>query len=153
METFGSRLKSERNRLGMSQEAFGAACERGVIMQMKYEKGAGFPDVPYLMKAQDLGVDIVFVLTGQYGGTGLSEDETAVLHGYRQQNMQVKVAALALLGPLPDELEPHNPAMLGDILREQRIINALRRCDQTNQIVIEEFIRQLANANDQPAAD
>lgn len=62
--TFGTRLKEERNRLGMSQTVF--ATHGGVVKfsQIKYEKDESTPSVDYLFKIEAIGVDIGYVLTG-----------------------------------------------------------------------------------------
>lgn len=61
---FGDRLKSERERLGLSQTAFGEACGIKKLAQLHYEKGDRSPDVIYLEKASGLGVDLYYLLTG-----------------------------------------------------------------------------------------
>lgn len=146
MNTFGARLKSERTRLGLSQEAFGEACGRGNIMQMKYEKGSGFPDVPYLLKAAELGVDIHFLLTSRYAVQSLPEDETLLLASYRAQTAQGKAGVLGTLSGLAGVAAQgtRGNAIPAAILREWRIVELLRSVDDTQQTIFEEFIRNIA---------
>lgn len=64
MNTFGDRLKSERERLGMTQPVF--AKFGGVLKgaQINYEKGERMPDVSYLVAVAAVGVDVSYLLTG-----------------------------------------------------------------------------------------
>lgn len=63
--TIGDRLKEERARLGLSQTDLGAAGGVGKTTQINYEKGSGSPDAKYLAAVEPLGVDVLYVLTGE----------------------------------------------------------------------------------------
>lgn len=71
--SFGDRLKSERERLGLSQTAFGEACGVKKLAQLHYEKGDRNPDIVYLEKASGLGVDLYYLLTGFRIGRTIGE--------------------------------------------------------------------------------
>lgn len=60
----GSRLRAERERLGMTQA--GMAADAGVsrATQVNYESGKRLPDFVYLQSVGKLGVDVPFILTG-----------------------------------------------------------------------------------------
>lgn len=60
----GSRLKEERDRLGLSQTAFAGLASTSKSTQIRYEsdEGAGL-DVTYLKAIQAAGVDVEYVLT------------------------------------------------------------------------------------------
>lgn len=64
MSDFGTRLKQERQRLGLSQIKFAEACGIKRTAQTTYESGERSPDVDYLEAAGKLGVDVSFLLTG-----------------------------------------------------------------------------------------
>ena len=64
MDSFGTRLKEERERLGMSQEKFGRTCGVGKTTQYLYERGERHPDSLYLDAAAKLGVDTSYIITG-----------------------------------------------------------------------------------------
>lgn len=68
MSDFGSRLKEERERLGLSQQAFAKECGVGKTAQYTYEKGERDPSVSYLEAAEKLGVDTSYVVTGVRAG-------------------------------------------------------------------------------------
>ncbi|KIP88746.1 MULTISPECIES: transcriptional regulator [Pseudomonas] len=63
--TIGIRLKEERSRLGLNQTDMGAVGGVGKTTQINYEKGAGAPDAFYLAAVERLGVDVLYVVTGE----------------------------------------------------------------------------------------
>lgn len=64
METFGKRLKEERERLHLSQTEFGDAGGVKKLAQINYEKDLRKPDAEYLKNVAGIGVDILYVITG-----------------------------------------------------------------------------------------
>lgn len=80
------RLREERERLGLTQEAFGTAggvLKRAVI---NYEKGERFPDVSFLAGVADAGADVLYIVTGKRGSASegvLSEAESTLLTRWR----------------------------------------------------------------------
>jgi transcriptional regulator with XRE-family HTH domain len=62
--SIGTRLKSERKRLGMIQADFAAACGITRNTQGFYETGTRSPDAEYLSQASRLGVDVHYVIAG-----------------------------------------------------------------------------------------
>lgn len=84
--TIGERLKEERGRLGLTQTAIADAARVTKNTQINYEKDARSPDASYLAAVAALGVDVLYVLTGQRTPRveeGLSEREQAVLDNFR----------------------------------------------------------------------
>ncbi len=99
MTTFGDRLKSERKRIGLSQEQF--AVHGGVKRdaQINYENGSRKPDSGYLEAISSLGVDVLYVVTGRQDLTEMSADEADLIRRYREATDAVKAAVLgALIG-------------------------------------------------------
>lgn len=97
MHTIGSRLREERVRLNLKQQSF-AACG-GVLInaQGQYEKGSRSPRADYLLRVASLGVDILYVITGQKSlCTDPGEDSQALFHAYSQlcESDQVLIAEL-----------------------------------------------------------
>ncbi len=64
-DLFGDRIKSERLRLNFQQLAFAEACEvsRGALL--KWEKNEASPNAQALALMSKLGVDVLYVVTGQ----------------------------------------------------------------------------------------
>ena len=75
------RLVEERNRLGMTQEAFGAA--GGVLKRAvaHYEKGERVPDASFLDGISRAGADVQYVITGQRSTGALSGPAPAPADG------------------------------------------------------------------------
>ncbi len=100
--SFFERLREERERLGLSQEKFGAI--GGVLKraQINYEKGERHPDSAYLAAIAAAGADVLYVLTGERDGPApvtLSAEEETMLAYFREACKEVRRAALgALLG-------------------------------------------------------
>lgn len=59
------RLREERERLGMSQDAFGEIAGVRKQAQHLYEKGERHPDTRYLAAIAAAGADVLYILTGQ----------------------------------------------------------------------------------------
>jgi len=66
MATIGERIKAERVRLKLSQEAFGDAAGVGKHSQIRYEKGERSPDGDYLAAIHSIGADVLFIITGHH---------------------------------------------------------------------------------------
>lgn len=62
---FGRRLKSERERLGMTQPQFAELGGIKRATQHLYEQDATAPDIEYLFKLDANGVDVIFLLFGE----------------------------------------------------------------------------------------
>ena len=65
MPDIASRLKVVREGLGLSQQAIAEHCGVTARSQRNYESGERLPDALYLGRLVELGVDVVFVLTGE----------------------------------------------------------------------------------------
>lgn len=70
--TFGQRLRAERERLGLSQSAFGDLCGVGKNAQINYEGDKRSPDGVYLMAAAGAGADVLFIVTGERSAASMS---------------------------------------------------------------------------------
>ena len=58
------RLRAERERLGLTQENFAALGGVRRAVQYLYERGSRSPSLDYLLRVQDAGVNLAFVLNG-----------------------------------------------------------------------------------------
>ncbi|MFJ3485323.1 helix-turn-helix domain-containing protein [Pseudomonas sp. NPDC090202] len=86
MSGIGIRLREERERLGLSQRAFGEIGGVEANAQGKYENGDRTPKADYLAAVAAKGVDVLYVLTGTRTPApleDLSEIEERVLGNYR----------------------------------------------------------------------
>ncbi|MDN5785709.1 XRE family transcriptional regulator [Pseudorhodobacter sp.] len=71
LSTFSGRLRAERERMLLSQSAFGEACGVGKNSQINYESEKRSPDSSYLIAAAELGADILYILTGERSAKSL----------------------------------------------------------------------------------
>ncbi|MCM2973478.1 XRE family transcriptional regulator [Larsenimonas suaedae] len=75
MDSLGKRLRSERLKLGLSQTEFGEKLGITKRSQMLYEGGQRLPRADYLVGIAEMGIDVLFVLTGR--GTKDNQDAVA----------------------------------------------------------------------------
>lgn len=83
----GERLKEERERIGLSQTEFAAKAGASKNSQYNYEKGERSPDAAYLAAADEMGVDVLYVVTGRRTPEATSSfngDEIDLVEHYRQ---------------------------------------------------------------------
>ncbi|WP_371356133.1 helix-turn-helix domain-containing protein [Pseudomonas chlororaphis] len=65
--TLGERLKEERERLGYTQPDFAALVDASKRSQIGWEQGRSSPDASSLEKWIEVGLDPLYVLTGNRG--------------------------------------------------------------------------------------
>jgi len=65
MKEITDRLKEERIRLGLTKAELGVAGGVKVNAQNVYERGIRTPSAVYLAAVAKIGVDVLYVLTGQ----------------------------------------------------------------------------------------
>lgn len=94
--SIGSRLRSERLRLKMTQKAMASACGVSNRQQLNYEGQEQIPGGAYLAHAAGLGVDIVYVLKGK-AAPGSNAEESRLLAAYRNAKPEMKRLVLAAL--------------------------------------------------------
>lgn len=105
------RLREERERLGMSQEALGQLGGVRKQAQLLYEKGERNPDSAYLAAVAAAGVDVLYVLTAQRSQplpaqAALPREQQALLNSYALCSAAAKknllqAAALLAAGASP----------------------------------------------------
>lgn len=104
-DLFGDRIKSERLRLNIQQLAFADACQvsRGALL--KWEKNEATPNAQALALMSKLGVDVLYVVTGQRASESegtLAPAERALLQAWRESGDKGR----ALLSAAADVLKP-----------------------------------------------
>ncbi len=63
--TVGSRLRMERKKRGKSQSQWASLLGVSKETQINYEKNVSSPNAEYLARADTLGVDVLYVVTGR----------------------------------------------------------------------------------------
>lgn len=96
-----ARLKEERKRTGHSAETASEAWGVSRATQFTYENGTQAPDLDYLLRAAESGVDLAYVLTGIRRGEGQArpEREQDLLNRYQVLPPKLKdiIESVALL--------------------------------------------------------
>jgi transcriptional regulator with XRE-family HTH domain len=95
--SIGGRLVEERKRRALSQAAFAALAGVSVKTQVLYEKAERVPDANYLAAIAGHGFDVLYVLTGVRTGQGLTNEEIALISGYRSLDVRGRAGVLALV--------------------------------------------------------
>ncbi len=103
MTGIGSRIREERERLGLTQRAFGDIGGVEPNAQGKYESGERTPKLDYLAAVAGRGVDALYVLSGVHTpvtSNGLSSAESQLLDCYRTLPQADQEAVVQLLHSL-----------------------------------------------------
>nr|WP_314566372.1 helix-turn-helix transcriptional regulator [uncultured Pseudomonas sp.] len=111
MSGIGSRLRQERERLGLSQKVFGEIGGVEANAQGKYESGGRAPKADYLSRVAERGVDVLYVLTGETTPLqleNLSQIEEKVLGDYRAMFKEDQAAIRRLTSSLAEHCVAHN---------------------------------------------
>lgn len=112
-----SRLKEERERLGYNQTDFATLAHATRKTLFNWESGAGSPSADALNAWVAVGLDVLYVVTGQHAAAKpMPADEQMWLDCYRGWEMPVKRKELARALGLPPTgalvAEPVAPAVL-----------------------------------------
>lgn len=113
MDGMGSRIREERERLGLTQRVLGDIGGVAPNAQGKYESGERTPKADYLAALAARGVDALYVLSGvptQMSVAGLSATEARVLNGFRHLSSADQQAIEQLLRSLSRAGEAKSPA-------------------------------------------
>lgn len=108
----GSRLREERERLGLNQEGFGQLGGVRKQAQLLYEKDERKPDSDYLAAVAAAGVDVLFVLTGLRQSNLPAQDagEQRLLENFRRcspaARQNLLQSSILLSAGLPAEAAP-----------------------------------------------
>jgi transcriptional regulator with XRE-family HTH domain len=65
MSTIGVRLRQERIRIGLTQRELGRVGGVAANAQGSYEQDRRSPRADYLSKILEVGIDVIYVLTGK----------------------------------------------------------------------------------------
>ena len=104
--SFGARLAEERRRLGLKQAEFAASAGTDVPKQSLYENERRELRAEYLARLPDMGVDVLYVLTGRRGGgEWLGGGESELLSAYLALSPEMQAAVLSLARALREQFE------------------------------------------------
>ncbi|MGL4675041.1 MAG: helix-turn-helix domain-containing protein [Wohlfahrtiimonas sp.] len=95
MSDFFDRLVEEREKKGLSAEAFGAIAGVRKATQYNYEKGERKPDIEYLANLSKVGVDVQYIITGVKFDNTLSPHEEELILALRASKPSLQMMAMA----------------------------------------------------------
>lgn len=139
---FSRRLKEERNRLGLNQEDFAIAGGVTKNTQLAYEAGSRPPDVEYLFKIADLGVDLFFLLAREKDWSGLAPEVTELINvfkGLGPSQQALSFAMMTLFAGTPGE----KTAIAQDVWRSARMLRAFMAASEDEKAVVEHTLNTL----------
>ncbi len=87
LQHIGERLRGERARLGLSQVVIADACGVNRSTLATWEKGEQSPTAAVLSMMAGLGVDVLYVVTGErapLGSGALSDEERQLVASYKK---------------------------------------------------------------------
>lgn len=93
---FGERLKEERKRLDLTQQALAEACGVSKRQQLYYEADQ-WPGGAYLAAAAAVGIDVNYVLTGKRTGQ-MDPQDALLLAAFRNASPEIRRVVMAALG-------------------------------------------------------
>lgn len=80
----GFRLKEERERLGLTQQEISDKISISKRTFIDWEKGKTYPTALQLAALNAIGVDITYIVNGQYSQAAIEPEEKVLLNAYRQ---------------------------------------------------------------------
>jgi len=125
--SIGERLKEERQRLKLSQTAFGLLAGAGKTTVISWERGTAFPNAQFLEQAALVGADVRYIVTGmRVGPAPLKPEEQLLLDRYRASSPPLRDAALrVLLGGVdahPQAIEQQIGVNHGQVTKSGKIV-------------------------------
>jgi transcriptional regulator with XRE-family HTH domain len=108
----GARLREERERLGLSQLAFGALADVSLRTEQDWERGVSAVKSDFLTVVAQHGVDVLYVVTGERLSAKLTLDpiQSAVLASLALCSPQRQMEAVQHMALLAAGMSPQTPA-------------------------------------------
>lgn len=94
MNTIGFRLREERDKLGLNQTDFAKLVGQSRGSQAHYERDERAPDARYLSSLAEIGIDVLYILTGNKTPTSMDEvsmEEQKLIENYRAMDDSAKL--------------------------------------------------------------
>ena len=111
----GIRLKEERERLALTQEAWGAIAGAARRTVSDWEKGVSSPNTVQLSALSEMGLDVLYVVTGARSAVlpGLTPEETALVDNFRHSPPEARKAIKTTSDLLAQRPHPDGDAQCG----------------------------------------
>ena len=102
---FSIRIREERARLKLGQQAFADLGGVSKASQVGYEAGARAPDLKYLQRLAEGGVDIMYVITGRRNKDAAHDLFDWALHDKILDTVDTWLAEQALVLPFTKKMD------------------------------------------------
>lgn len=112
MITIGERLAEERKRLRLTQAELAEVTGFSKRAIGSYERGERSPDAEQLLKYNEMGMDIYYVVMGRRvtGMLDLTPMQRAVLEDFDRCSVEHKIDAIKYLALLAQGVKPSAPS-------------------------------------------
>lgn len=148
MTTFGTRLKTERNRLNLTQEELATVGDVKKNAQRLYEKDENPPSSDYLARIAAAGVDIHYLFYGVYSDTvaaGQFQELLAVLHGLPVEKQAIGFGMLSMLAQNANT-DQASASRANDLWRAARLYNQFLALPEKEKQMVEEALTIMKDA-------
>lgn len=95
--TIGGRLVAERQRVRLSQTDLRIRTGVGKTTQINYESGKSLPDAGYLAELDNLGFDVLYIVTGERSIGALPPVHQNLIEAYEDAPEALKIAVFGML--------------------------------------------------------
>ncbi|HKY80856.1 MAG TPA: helix-turn-helix transcriptional regulator [Sphingobium sp.] len=106
-ETFGSRLRAERTRINPKQGEFASFLGVRQSLLSEWEKDITALKAEHLAKLSAIGIDILYVVTGERSGDRLDRSESMLLDAFRSLDQIGKGTFLLLVSQMAPSGSSH----------------------------------------------
>lgn len=152
-EIIGSRLREERERLGLTQTEFAQMGEASKRSQTDWEQGKLVPNGEFLANIAEYGADIGYILTGERNGNKLSEEESQYLMALRQLDERGKDCMLGMLVAMSSFSPVPGQPQKRDFSREMQLLGIFRQLSPDLKEAVEIAAKSFLHTSVRPAAD
>ncbi|CDH06575.1 Transcriptional regulator, XRE family [Xenorhabdus bovienii str. oregonense] len=86
------RLRIEREKLGLTQIEIAKTCGVSYRTYCDYEAGKTEPKASFFAQLDEMGADVLFILTGQYSAkSNISVEEQKLIENYRAMSEESRL--------------------------------------------------------------
>lgn len=147
---FSKRLREERNRLGLSQEEFAKKADVTKNTQLAYEQGARPPDVLYLYRIADAGVDLFYLLGREGDWAKLAPEIAELIRSFRTLDSTGQALVMGIIVLLAGTSQGSRDS-LADTWRTVRLLKRMTQASTEEKAMIERAVDALLGSSGEPS--
>lgn len=146
---FSNRLREERNRLGLSQDEFAKKANVTKNTQLAYEQGTRPPDVLYLYRIADAGVDLFYLLGREGDWAKLAPEIAELIRSFRTLGSAQQALIMGIIVLLAGT-SPGTSDSLADTWRTVRLLKRMAQASTEEKAMIERAVDALLGSSGDP---